>query len=280
MTITFPTALKISSTSSVSLNSRFTQMMDKRSKTVPKSVERKAVFDSDYEDVDEQIDVKQERNVHYGTHDENSRKRYRKFNRLRGRIGRPNSERKREPQRHSYWDDREERYRRDDRRRGNYGYEWDKTFKRTDPRQWKRSRRDRYKRGNNDGGHPLDPLKYHQEDRTVHFNRHRGGNYNNRHNFRNHRHQRYSYRRNYRRNNNQQQHRRSPERNERRSLDNDLDSYFSTSERHSRKRLDTDLDGYMDKSKKGLDRTIDQYMSATKKTVKSVIKKAENRISQ
>ena len=80
MTITFPTALKISSTSTVSLNSRFTEMMDRRSKSSSnKSVDRKAVFDSDYEDVDERdVDVKQERNVHYGTHDEHSRKRYRK----------------------------------------------------------------------------------------------------------------------------------------------------------------------------------------------------------
>lgn len=260
-------------------------MMDRRSKSSSnKSVDRKAVFDSDYEDVDERdVDVKQERNVHYGTHDEHSRKRYRKFNRLRGRIGRPNSER----QRHSYWDDdREERHRRDDRRRGNYGYEWDKTFKRTDPRQWKRSRRDRYNRRHNDG-HPLDPLKYHQEDRIVHFTRHRGGNYNR--NYRNHRHHhhrhnqqnhhRYNYRRYHRRSvKNNNSGRQPQERHERRSLDNDLDSYFSTSERHSRKRLDTDLDGYMNKTKKGLDRTIDLYMSDaanTKKVIKSVIKKAD-----
>ena len=81
MTITFPTALKISSTSTVSLNSRFTEMMDRRSKSSSKSgSDRKAIFDSDYEDLDDEnrVDVKQERNVHYGTHDEHSRKRYRK----------------------------------------------------------------------------------------------------------------------------------------------------------------------------------------------------------
>ena len=63
MTINFPTVatLRISSTSGVSLNSRFTEMMDKRSR---KGRGRTPVFDSDYEDIDEpdvKHDIKQER---------------------------------------------------------------------------------------------------------------------------------------------------------------------------------------------------------------------------
>ena len=61
MTINFPTTpmIKISSTSTLSLNSRFTDMMDKRSKSGKAG--RKAVFDSDYEDLDDEPVVKTER---------------------------------------------------------------------------------------------------------------------------------------------------------------------------------------------------------------------------
>jgi len=272
MTINFLTTpmIKISSTSTLSLNSRFTDMMDKRSKSGKAG--RKAVFDSDYEDLDDEPVVKTERAVHYGSRDDDyheprSYRSYRqKFNRLRGRIGRPNSQRDQKSKRYSYWEDRQEERRRpriDDRRRGNYGYEWDKTFKRTDPRVWKRSRRDRNRRY--DGGHPLDPLNYQTEERIVHYKRNRGGNRHNNYRHRNRYNYRRSYRRQYRNNRNSSPDRRSSVRGDRRSLDDDLDSYFSQSERHSRKRLDSDLDGYMKKSKKGLDKTIDQYMSAKTK---------------
>jgi len=236
----------IQSTSKVSLNSRFTQLM----------MGRKSPNNNN------QDNSKSDRVIIDRTHSKTS-----VWN--GGRLGQPNF--KQGPRRFSsFWDKPQESNR--------IGYSWKKQMKRTDHTWDRYSRRTRNDKTRSNQGHPLDPLNYNSERRiltpqfrTYHNRRHQRPFFRSAHryvaNTRNSRRFRpYANHANRGRYGNRFE--RNP-RLQKSNLDHDLDMYFSKTSNYRKRMLDNEIDGYMSSTKQRLDRSIDDYMASKKGSMNS-----------
>jgi len=264
MTINMPVqTLFIQSTSKVSLNSRFTQMMNKRKPSNEEFIRPTS---------------KSERAVRYGTllsdfhptrDDRITAEPIQRNGRsLKSRLGKPNRSSSSPAKRYSFWDN--DKY--EKRTSGNFA----RTMKRTSERGWSgRPWTSRFRK-NRDGanqGHPLDPLNYNSERQLI-FSKKRTFNPRrtyrpNRSTFGSYRRKPYNFGRGYRGggNTNNTIYRRN-ERNLQSKLDSDLQNYFSKSSNFAKRQLDDEIDVYMMNTKHYLDKSIDEYMKAKKNFIK------------
>jgi len=264
MTINMPVqTLFIQSTSKVSLNSRFTQMMNKRKPSNEEFI---------------RPTLKSERAVRYGTllsdfhptrDDRITAEAIQRNGRsLKSRLGRPNRSSSSPAKRYSFWDN--DKY--EKRTSGNFA----RTMKRTNDRGWSGrpwtnpSGRFRNNRDGASQGHPLDPLNYNSERRLI-FSKKRTFNprrtYRSNRNFGGYRRRPYTTGRGYRGGANTI-YRGNNERNLQSKLDSDLQNYFSKSSNFAKRQLDDEIDVYMMNTKHYLDKSIDEYMKAKKNFIK------------